>query len=44
MPATGQNSRLSPFAGSRVIAKGQLYDRGGSHALVIQEIAAAPKK
>lgn len=44
MPATGQNSRLTPFAGGRVIAKGQLYDRGGSHALVIQEIAAAPKK
>jgi hypothetical protein len=44
MPATGQNARLMAFAGGRVTVKGKLYDRGGSHALVIEEIAAAPKK
>jgi hypothetical protein len=44
MPATGQNTRLLEFAGGRVKAKGKLFDRGGSHALVIEEIAAAPAK
>src|SRR5437868_974087 len=43
-PATGQNARLLEFAGGRVTAKGKLYDRGGSHALVIEQIAAAPPK
>jgi hypothetical protein len=43
-PATGQNKRLLEFAGARVVAKGKLYDRGGSHALVIEQIAAAPTK
>jgi len=43
-PATGQNARLMEFAGGRVTAKGKLYDRGGSHALVIEQIAAAPAK
>ena len=43
-PASGQNKRLLEFAGGRVIAKGTLYDRGGSHALVIDQIAAAPAK
>jgi hypothetical protein len=43
-PATGQNARLLAFAGGRVTAKGKLYDRGGSHALVIEQIAAAPAK
>ena len=42
VPATGQNKRLLEFAGSRVVAKGRLYDRAGSHALVIEQIAAAP--
>jgi type 1 fimbria pilin len=40
-PAKGQNARLLEFAGSRVTATGKLYDRGGSHALVIEKIAAA---
>jgi len=44
MPATGQNAKLMAFAGGRVTVKGKLYDRGGSHAFVIEEIAAAPKK
>lgn len=43
-PATGQNKRLIEFAGGRVVAKGKLYDRGGSLALVIDQIAAAPAK
>ena len=41
MPAKGQNARLLEFAGNRVKATGKLYDRGGSHALVIETIAAA---
>jgi len=40
-PAKGQNARLLEFAGNRVTATGKLYDRGGSHALVIEQIAAA---
>ena len=44
MPAAGQNTRLLEFAGGRVTAKGKLYDRGGSHALVIEQIVAAPAK
>jgi len=43
-PATGQNARLLEFAGGRVTVKGKLHDRGGSHALVIEQIAAAPAK
>lgn len=42
VPATGQNKRLLEFAGGRVVAKGKLYERGGSHALVIEEITAVP--
>jgi hypothetical protein len=40
-PAKGQNARLTEFAGNRVTATGKLYDRGGSHAIVIEQIAAA---
>jgi len=43
-PATGQNKRLLEFAGGRVLAKGTVYDRGGSHALVLDQISAAPGK
>ena len=43
-PATGQNARLLEYAGGRVTVKGKVYDRGGSHALVIEQIAAAPAK
>src|SRR5438445_13839939 len=43
-PATGQNAKLREFAGGKVTAKDKLYDRGGSHALVIEQIAAAPAK
>jgi len=40
-PAKGQNAKLTEFAGNRVTATGKLYDRGGSHALVIEKLAAA---
>lgn len=40
-PAKGQNARLTEFAGNRVTATGKLYDRGGSHALVIETIQPA---
>jgi hypothetical protein len=43
-PATGQNAKLLQYAGGRVTVKGKLYDRGGSHALVIEQIAATPAK
>lgn len=43
-PAKGQNARLIEFAGNRVTATGKLYDRGGSHALAIENIQAAPAK
>jgi hypothetical protein len=43
-PAKGQNARLTEFAGNRVTVTGKLYDRGGSHALVIENIQAAPAK
>ncbi len=41
MPAIGQNPRLMKFAGQRVMATGKLFERGGSHALVIEQIEAA---
>ena len=44
MPATGQNAKLLEFAGGRVTVKGKVYDRGGSHALVIEQVVAAPAK
>ena len=40
-PAKGQNAKLLEFAGNRVKVTGKLYERGGSHALVIETIAAA---
>ena len=42
MPAAGQNERLMPFAGKRVSVTGKVFTRGGSHAIVIEKIAAAP--
>ena len=40
-PSSGQNERLLPFAGERVIASGKAYVRGGSHAIVLEKIEAA---
>jgi hypothetical protein len=39
-PSAGQNERLLPFAGERVIASGKAYVRGGSHAIVLEKIEA----
>jgi len=39
-PSSGQNPKLLPFAGDKVVASGRVYDRGGSKALVIAKIEA----
>jgi len=39
-PSSGQNPKLLPFAGDKVIASGKLYQRGGSKAIVIEKIEA----
>src|SRR2546429_3652756 len=39
-PAKGQNVKLLEFAGNRVKATGKLYERGGSHVLVVENISA----
>ena len=39
-PSSGQNAKLLPFAGEKVVANGRVYDRGGSKALVIAKIEA----
>ena len=39
-PSSGQNDKLMPFAGQRVTASGKTYARGGSTAIVIENIAA----
>lgn len=39
-PSSGQNAKLLPFAGDKVVASGRVYDRGGSKALVIAKIEA----
>lgn len=43
-PAVGQNPRLMEFAGGRIKAQGLVYERGGSHAMVIEEIQGVPAK
>jgi hypothetical protein len=42
MPAAGQNDRLMEFAGKRVVATGKVYSKGGSRAIVIENVEAAP--
>ena len=42
MPATGQNERLMKFAGGKVVIRGKVFERGGSHAIVIEEINVGP--
>jgi hypothetical protein len=39
-PASGQNPKLLPFAGDKVVASGKIYQRGGSRAIVIEKIEA----
>ena len=43
-PSSGQNPKLLPFAGDKVVASGKVYDRGGSKALVIEKIEAQAAK
>jgi hypothetical protein len=44
-PSSGQNPRLLPFAGDKVVASGKVYQRGGSKGIVIEKIEAqAPQK
>jgi len=37
-PSAGQNEKLLPFAGQKVTATGRVFERGGSHALVIDKL------
>ena len=37
-PATGQNEKLMKFAGQKVTAKGKVFQRGGSSAIVIESM------
>jgi len=39
-PSSGQNAKLLPFAGEKVVVSGKTYDRGGSKAIVIAKIEA----
>lgn len=41
-PATSQNDRLIEFAGKRVAVKGEVFEKGGSHAVIIEKIEVAP--
>lgn len=43
-PASGQNAKLLPFAGEKVVASGKVYERGGSKAMVIEKIEAQAAK
>jgi hypothetical protein len=40
-PAAGQNAKLLPFAGQKVVVSGKVYERGGGKAVVIESIKAA---
>lgn len=40
MPAKGQNATLMKWAGQKVMATGSVYERSGSHAIVIEKIEA----
>ncbi len=42
MPAVGQNDRLLKFAGHKVTVTGKVLDKGGSRAMIIQQVEAAP--
>lgn len=37
-PSSSQNPKLLPFAGDKVTARGKVYKRGGSNAIVIEKI------
>ena len=40
MPAKGQNKTLMKWAGQKVMVTGVVYQRSGSHAIVIEKIEA----
>jgi len=40
-PSSGQNDKLLPFAGEQVTARGKVFERKGSKAIVIDKIEAA---
>jgi hypothetical protein len=42
VPSSSQNAKLLPFAGQKVTATGKMFERGGSHALVIDKIEPLP--
>ena len=44
MPAQGQNTRLMEFAGKHVEVAGEVFDRGGSKAIVIEKISVSAAK
>jgi hypothetical protein len=41
-PSSGQNEKLLPFAGQKVTASGKVFQRGGSTAMVIEQIEPLP--
>ncbi len=43
-PSSGQNTKLLRFAGDKVIASGEVYHRGGSKAIVIEQIEAQTRQ
>jgi len=43
-PSSGQNEKLVPFAGQKVTVTGKVFERGGSHAFVIEKIEALAAK
>jgi hypothetical protein len=44
-PSSGQNPKLLPFAGDKVTVSGNVYQRGGSKAIVMDKIEPqTPKK
>jgi hypothetical protein len=42
MPDTDQRARLMPFVGKYVEIRGQVYERQGTHAIVIEDIKELP--
>jgi hypothetical protein len=43
-PAAGQNPKLMKFAGERVTVSGEVFQRGGSRAIVIEKITPETTK
>ena len=43
MPAKSQNEKLGPYAGKRVTVTGEMYAKGGSQAIVMQDISPRSK-